>query len=390
MTPELPEPDRPRRLSPHTFFFPAASAYAALVLPWSILSMTGVLVGPRSLSAAYGHAHEMLLGYALAVVAGHQLPALRRGRLLTLFGLWVAARLAFLAFGSGSGLILDAAFAIALAWHVAPRLLRSAKKLRNQALPAILLALSAAAVAFDALRLRTSADLRSPATVLVLLVAALMLFMGGRIIAPAAAGQLYRQGGSLAARVQPRIEAALMIAMAVAVAAAAVRSTEPVMRAACVAAGAFALVRLLRWRLWSCDRRPDLLCLGVGYAWLAFGLLAIGALDATAYRTAALHVITVGALGTLTFNVMASTELSKARRPAAEEPMLVWGTALIGCATVLRAFAAVAPGLALPALLAAAAFWSAAFLLLCWLFLRTRWRRSIGSPVDPHDPTRHP
>lgn len=68
-----PSPARHPRLLPNVLFFPAASLYAVLVLPWSVLSMTGVLAGPAALSTGFGHAHEMLLGYALAVVAGNQL-----------------------------------------------------------------------------------------------------------------------------------------------------------------------------------------------------------------------------------------------------------------------------------------------------------------------------
>ena len=368
---------RRSRPAPSTLFYPAAAIYGAVVLPWSVLTMTGVIAGPAALSTPFGHAHEMLLGYALAVVAGNQLPALRTPLLLGLLALWLAARLSFLAVPDGWGLLPDFVFAIALAWNIAPRLLRAAKKLRNKALPVILVALCAGAVALDAARLDVGLEPLSAATLVVLLLAALMLFMGGRIIAAAAAGQLHRQGAAPGARVQPRTEAALMIAMAIAVAAAAFAAMEPAMRAACVGAGALALVRLARWRLWSCEERPDLLCLGAGYAWLAFGLIAIGTTPA-AYRAVALHLVTVGALGTLTFNVMANATLARAHRSAAKERSVVWGTALIGVATALRSVAAVTPE-PLVLLALAAACWSAALLTLCGLFVRALWPSAISS-----------
>jgi uncharacterized protein involved in response to NO len=59
--------------------------------------------------------------------------------------------------------------------------------------------------------------------------------------------------------------------------------------------------------------------LGAGYAWLALGLLAVGGSAPGNVRTAALHLITIGALGTLTANVMANTVLLKMRRPPAME-----------------------------------------------------------------------
>jgi len=364
--------ENPRsRIAPHVLFFPAAALYGAVVLPWSVLAMTGVVAGPASLATAFGHAHELLLGYALAVVAGNQLPPMSSTRALVLFGLWVAARLAFVTSLGNVALALDMAFALALALHATPRLFRAAKKLRNRALPAVLTALCVGAAAYDAaLSMGGAITQRALLGAIVLLLAALMLFMGGRIIAPAAAGQRYRQGELLVARVQPTIEGLLLAIMAVAVAFAMLPDYDLVLRVACAAAGALALVRLMRWRLWACKGRPDLLCLGAGYTWLALGLLAVGASTPGNMRTAALHLITIGALGTLTLNVMANTMLLKARRPPATEWIPTLATALIAVATVLRVAAAFSDARALDLLMLAAACWSGGFFAVSWLIRR--------------------
>jgi uncharacterized protein involved in response to NO len=362
-------PRKRSRVAASAFFFPAAALHAALVLPWSVLAITGIATGPASLATPVDHAHEMLLGYALAVVAGNQLGVLSAWRLRILAATWMLARVAYVAFSGPIAWVLDIAFAAALALHIAPRLFRAAKKLRNQALPAILTGLCVAAIAFDlAAILAGTATMHAIVTAIVLLLAALMLFMGGRIIAPAAAGQLYRQGVSLATRVQPRIEAGIIAVMAVAVVSAVTPALVLVLRLACAGAGALAVVRLLRWRLWTCTGRPDLQCLGVGYAWLAVGLIAIASAGTGSLRTAALHVVTVGALGTLTFNVMANTMLSRARRSPSDEPRLVWGTTLIGLATACRVAAAFVPWRATDLLVTAAACWSSAFFVLIALF----------------------
>ena len=280
------------------------------------------------------HAHEMLFGFALAVVAGNQLGPAKGARILLLFSLWVLARIAFLLHPSGwTGAVANAGFAAALAVQIAPRLVRSAKKWRNQALPAVLVALCIAAAA---LHIRAA----------VLLFAALMLFMGGRILAPTIAGQLQRQGVHLGPRVQPRLEAALLVVMPLAL----------LFNPLCIVAGILAGVRMLRWRLWALRGRPDLLCLAAGYAWLAAGLIAFG----LRADTRLMHLITVGALGTLTFNVMAMSWLLRARQAPAEFPSIVWGTLLLAAATVLRVFEYWE---------AAAACWSAAYLLLLLLFV---------------------
>jgi uncharacterized protein involved in response to NO len=333
--------------------------------------MTGVVAGPPSLSTSFGHAHEMLLGYALAVVAGNQLPLMARTRAILLFGLWLAARLTFVAQAGAIAVTFDVAFAMVLALYIAPRLFRAAKKLRNQGLPVVLTALCASAVAYDAAMFgQGPTSPRAILSVSVLLLAALMLFMGGRIIAPAAAGQLYRQGQSLAARVQPRIEGSLLAIMAAAVVAAVFPGFEPLLRLTCAVAGSLALARLLRWRLWACKGRPDLLCLGAGYAWLALGLLAVGASTPGNTRTVALHLITIGALGTLTLNVMANTMLLKARRSPADQWIPSLATALIGGATVLRVAAGFAETRAVILLILAAACWSCSFVVVLWLLQR--------------------
>lgn len=356
-----------------------------MVLPWSVLALLGIVPAPVSLATPLGHAHEMLMGFGLAVVAGNQLGMLPRRRLRLLLGAWVLARVAFLALPALVAAIFDVAFIAALGFHVAPRLFRAAKKLRNQALPAILTALCIGAIAFDlAVAAAGAATAHAIVTTVVLLFAALMLFMGGRIIAPIAAGQLYRQGATLAARVQPRIEGALIVVMAAAIVAAVQAPFGRALRLACLVAAILAIVRLLRWRLWACQRRPDLVCLAIGYAWLAVGLLAFAVTASGSARTAAVHVMTIGALGTLTFNVMAFATLSRARLDPAADARLPWGTALIGMATACRVGAAAAPAWAVDLYLAAAACWSAAFLIACWLLadaLRAYGRRPV-SPTD--------
>lgn len=370
-----PASGRAGRLRPSALFYPAAAIHGAFILLWSVVALTGAAGAPPALATPIGHAHEMLLGYGLAVVAGNQLPAQAPIRVVALFAVWLAARVAFLAAPGMPG-TFDVAFAVAIAWQIAPRLVRAAKKLRNHALPAIVTGLAVAAIVMAVGSLSAGVDVHRIATVLVLLFAALMLFMGGRIIAPAAAGQLYRQGESLVARVQPRMEGAVLLGAAIAIAAFAL-DVESMARLACVAAGLLSLVRLLRWRLWRCRGRVDLLALGAGYAWLALGLIAIGAAPPE-YRVAAQHLVTVGALGTLTFNVMATSALAKVDHVPVEQRLLAAGTLLIGAATVLRVLAASPAAPRAEALIAAAACWSAALTLLAWILLRPAsqaWRR---------------
>lgn len=75
--------------------------------------------------------------------------------------------------------------------------------------------------------------------------------------------------------------------------------------------GVLAGIRLFRWQLWHCLARPDLICLGLGYGWLALGLILLGwaKLDGGSHFSTAVHAITVGALGTLATNVIVRVTL---------------------------------------------------------------------------------
>lgn len=368
-----------RRVAGHAVFFPLATVHAIFALPATVLSMLGVAGIFPGLSSPAFHAHEMLFGFALAVVAGNQLGPISAWRLGLLAVLWTVARAAMLLAPEGAAAAMaNVLFALLLAAQIAPRLLGAAKKWRNQALPWVLIGICASSVGFQLAR-RTGFAAAGPGVlvVAVLFFALLMLFMGGRLIAPAVAGQFYRQGDNLAARVQPRIEAALIVTMAVAIAATALglgRAVSTLAGAAIATAGLLAAVRMVRWRLWALRARPDLLCLAAGYGWLAAGLILLGAaILAGRNVTTALHVITVGSLGTLTLNVMATTWALKARaNPAHDARLRIGSTVLIGIATLARALAGLAAFDPQVLLGIAATAWSAAFALLLVFFARLR------------------
>src|SRR5690606_16396560 len=115
-------PRKPRRPFANAWFFPAAALYAALLLPWSILALLGLVPVLPGLATPAGHAHEMLFGFALAVVAGYLLGPQRLLLTLALLACWCLARLGFLLWpGSWQAAIPAIGFAAGLAWKVVPR-----------------------------------------------------------------------------------------------------------------------------------------------------------------------------------------------------------------------------------------------------------------------------
>lgn len=107
-------------------FFLGASIFAILtILLWMLVYFSQIHINIDNISPSQWHAHEMLYGYGLAVVAGFLLTAVKNwtgvatahGKgLIILFSLWVIARVLFL-FGTSylmAAALADMAFGLML------------------------------------------------------------------------------------------------------------------------------------------------------------------------------------------------------------------------------------------------------------------------------------
>jgi uncharacterized protein involved in response to NO len=352
--------------------FPAAACYAAVIVPWWALATLGHVPAPAAFALPAGHANEMIFGFGVAVVAGYLLGPQPLRITFMIASAWLVARIAYLGWpGSPFAVLSAAAFAAGFAARVVPRFAVAAKKWRNKIIAPVVCVLAA---------LTAGAAWTGPAAVLgrivmiegLLLLSLLMFFMGGRIIAPAIAGHLLRHGHDAEARVQPAIEGAVLIVMFAALLATIV--ALPGAGVLLLLAAALIVLRILRWRPWRCRGRPDLVMLVLAYAWLPAGLALTGLafLDARMPLSAGVHAIGVGALGSLTITVMARTRLLYRFRDANASPAAHVATLLVSAAAVVRLVPLLLPVPApAPLLVPAAALWSAAFLLLLFVLMKT-------------------
>jgi len=358
----------------HLLFFPLAAVYAMCALPASVLAMQTGVPWLAGLATPAGHGHEMLFGFALAVAAGFLISRIQRRPLYALGALWLLARLSYLAQPGGLvAAVFNAGFAASVAALAAPQFIRAAKKFRNKVFGPVLIALAVTVAAFHLV----STGARWQSVLLhegVLLFALLMFFMGGRLIAPAAAGHLQRIGITLEARVQPFVEGVTLLLLIAAVVLLPFESLGPAAALVIVGAGLMSAVRVLRWRLWRCRGRPDLAGLGLGYGWLAVGLVLMGLsrVADTLPFTAALHAVTIGAIGTLTISVMARTRLLWAKQDPARARGIPVAVGLIGVAALLRITAAAGARDPWQVYWLAAAAWALAYLLLLRLLIVTK------------------
>jgi len=92
-------------------FFSGAAVFAVVVMTlWALVFTGHTDIDAQTLNPLYWHSHEMIYGYALAVVAGFLLTAVQTWtgvkmpygyKLLAIFSCWLIARLSWLAFGLG-------------------------------------------------------------------------------------------------------------------------------------------------------------------------------------------------------------------------------------------------------------------------------------------------
>lgn len=368
-------------------FYLAAALLAMLAIPLWVAAFFGA--APFGLQPSlHWHVHEMVYGFAVAVIVGFlytavrnwtQLPTPRGTHLAVLVLLWAAGRIALLAAPPLAGAIIDFAFLPAAAWPVW-RLLRKANNRRNQFLPLILGALALLnalhhAAALGWLALDPLAPLRGG----LLLIVLIELVMGGRVI-PSFTSNAAPQARPT---VRPR-EDRLAIALAVlAIASWLLGLPAPALAGSFAAAALATGRRVLGYQPQRTLAHPLLWILHFSYLWIAIGfaLLSAAALG-FAPASAGWHALGVGATGGLVIGMITRTALGHTGRPLqAGKAELLMYLLLMGGA-LMRVLASLHWGTDYrELLLASAACWSAAFALYLAVYLP----RLAATRVDGND-----
>ncbi len=341
-------------------FYLLAGLYAALSVPLWAAQYAGWLPGANPL----WHAHEMLFGYAFAVIAGFLFTAVRNwtarptpagAALAAIAGLWIAARaLAF--FWPAAASWADAAFAVAVAWGIGWPILSSGN--RNWYFIPLVLALGAASIAFQVWpRIALSAGLD-----VVLFIIALM---GGRVI-PAFTNAAVPGAGARSLRAL-EIAALGSVLLLLALDLAEAPAAAPVALAAAVFHG----MRLALWSPLRTRDRPILWILHLSYAWVVAHLALRGIAGwGLVPAVLATHALTIGGIGGLTLGMMTRTARGHTGRPLQAGRAEVWAYVLVQAAALARVLVPIALPQAYAASVAvSAALWSAAFILFCAAFM---------------------
>lgn len=349
-------------------FYLLAALFAALAVPLWIAQFTGVLSPPASYSAMLWHAHEMTFGFALAVIVGFLLTAVRAWtglptptgwRLAGLCAVWLAARYFNYAGPTGAAMVLDAAF-IVLAMVVIGTVLLRARNRRNLFVLAVLTAFLVANTAFHlALAGRIEASPLEAARFFVFVIVLLTCVIGGRVIPTFTANALrgVRQWRD------PRLDALSLAATALAFVLLLFRAPAGIAVSACLLAAGLQAIRLGGWNPWATRTTPLLWVLHAAYAWIPLGmlLLAAGAAGLVA-PSAGLHALTLGAIGGLIIGMITRTALGHTARPLKAGAIETTAYVLVQVAVLLRLAPMLVPSLPYVTwTVAAAVAWSLAF-----------------------------
>ena len=354
-------------------FYLLAAAFAAVSVPLWVAAQAGVAL-PARIGMGW-HMHEMVYGFAVAVLIGFlytagfnwtKLWTPRGGHLAALAGLWIAGRAAMLAAPPVAAAAIDLAF-LPLAALPLYRVLKRSGNRRNMFLVGLLGMLALTNALYHAIDLGwIAADPLAPIHAAIMLIVVIEVAIGGRVIPMFTANAV---PGARPVQDVRRDKAAMLLTVLAGVAWTG-GAPAPVVATLAAFAAVAQGARLAGWQPQRTWRNPLLWVLHLSYAWIpcGFALLALAQYGVVT-GSAALHLLTVGALAGLIIGMITRTALGHTGRvlKAGRGETLMF--ALVQVAVLARFAAAVLPAARIPWLAVAAACWSAGFIVYLFKYV---------------------
>jgi uncharacterized protein involved in response to NO len=377
---------------PFRVFFVSAAAWAVLAVSLWALQVSGLLSLPLAYPPFLWHRHEMLFGFLNPAIAGFLLTAvcvwtgterLHGPPLLLLWLVWLSGRVIATWGGqdaAGWGIAIDLAFLPLVALDAGRRIV-GARQWRQL----VVLMVIALLWLMQAGTLTRGPAIRGPAIYTdgaLILAAALMLIIGGRIT-PTFSANWLRGRGEDPTRVRTLfpLELALLTSLFLLLIAALLEHAGALTVMAIVTA-LLTLARLGLWRGWLFRREPLLWILHLSLLWIPAALLLLAGHQVLGWpATAWQHALGIGAMGGLILGVMTRVALGHTGRPLQLPAGMVAAYGLIQVAALVRLLTVflVVPwqwGIGVSAIA-----WVAAFALFLWRYLPVLWSpRADGKP----------
>lgn len=368
-------------------FYLLAALLAAVSVPVWVLQFSGWLVHPVFETASW-HAHEMIFGFALAVIMGFLLTASRNWtgratptgkRLLALVLLWLLARMLTLSPWVWASLAAN----VAVPWAAAMALWQvlSAVKNRRNYFFVLWLVLMGCLTAWLHLQKAgvLAAASRETLTSALDVILFIVVVMAGRVV------PMFSNNGvpGLGATRNALIERLALASVLLLAALDALGLQGDGMAAVLLLSMAVHWIRWLLWKPWRTRRHALVWVLHAAYFWLPVHLaLRAGAQWQWWGGGAATHALTMGLLGMITLGMMTRTALGHTGQPLRAGKAEVGMYVLAMLAALVRVGGPlVAPQHTLVAVQIAAVLWSAAFAVYLWRYAPLLTRpRADGQP----------
>jgi len=326
------------------FFALAGLAALILIVFWNAI-FNGTLTSEHYYPNNYWHAHEMLLGYAVAVIAGFLLtavknwtgkPTLTGDPLASLCLLWLYGRI--LPFYAGllpDALIalVDFAFLPALAYQVSKPIIE-AKQYRNLFFIGLIMLLALGNVLIHAQMLGLQ---ENTATIGIQLVVAtiiiLILIIAGRVF------PFFTERGIPGTLIikNPLLDNASVASAVIVFALQIFGISGTLLALAAIVAVAVNVARLSGWYVQRVMYVPLLWVLYAGYGWIILGfMLTVLSAYSVVLPSLALHAFTLGGIGVLTLGMMARVSLGHTGRAMKASNTIAIAFVLINVAALFR------------------------------------------------------
>lgn len=309
------------------FFLFGSLSGVLLIVYWSLAFFTGDLPA-LYFDAISWHAHEMLYGFTIAIIAGFLLTAsanwtatrpLSGQKLTGLFILWLSGRILFALALLGVPLpvwlisLVDVLFLPILLLALAPPLIK-AKQLRNlQFLPVLaLLSIGNLLTHLGALEV-VSPTMGTKGIYLGLdLILIIMIIIGGRIV-PAFTGNALK---GVQVKTWYWVENSVMVSVWLFVLLDFLEEGTGISAWVSLAAGILNFVRLSGWGWQKTQGTPLLWVLHLGYLWICLGFVLVFLSDYFGLlpRSVSIHAFTAGAMGTFIIGMISRVSLGHTGR----------------------------------------------------------------------------
>jgi uncharacterized protein involved in response to NO len=349
-------------------FYLLASVFSALsILVWAG-QFGGWLPTGAYLQGFLWHAHEMLFGFTVAVVAGFLLTAVRVWTsqptpsgipLALLAALWLIGRVLVLTPYGTAAAYVNAGFPLAVALAIGVPLGRSGNR-RNYFFVGLLILLGCAVLAFHlAYQGALEVPIRLGLVAGLDIILFVMAVMGGRVI------PMFTNNGipGTQARRLPLVEKLSLGGILVLLVVDLIQGSQTVILAVAIVCALAHAVRLYLWQPWRTVATPLVWILHAGYAWIVVHL-ALRAMSAAGLlaESFAMHALTVGAIGGLTIGMMTRTARGHTGRPLKADGYEAAAYVLVQLAALVRVAGGVLlSGVYVETVIGSALLWSVAF-----------------------------